>query len=584
MLAERCTLQARQALFEPAAGALLISLSALLLQPRVSADQILPWCLLLAATFFLRTVAAARFLTRRQAAEAPQIVAVFSLTSGLTGLLIGACAGLFFPQIDHGLRLALTIVIFAWLAAAVLLHAAFARHALLHGGAVLAQLAAAWALTPDVPGVLIAAGVLVYGALLARLATQLTATLGETIRRRHQVRHLARRLAHERKAALRTGDSSARLLATASHDLRQPATSLGLLSALLKERCSDDGLMPLINGIERSASTLNDLLTSLLDLSRLQSGTVTVQREWLSVSELFEGLRQEFEARAREQGLELIVSPAPLHIECDRVLITRALRNLLDNALRYTDRGAVTLSAADESGCVLSVTDTGIGISPEHLDRIFDEHVRLNTAGRPAAAGLGLGLAIVRRIADLISARIVARSDGRRGSRFELILRPEHSARADEPCTPPRRESLQTGNRGSGAPAAADHESRRTGARLLLVDDDPEVASALSQTLIAMGWQTETAQDARKALARLNSEGPWEALITDFHLGDGDDGLALALAARLLQPQLTCLLLSADTSSLIRQRAREHSLAFFTKPVSPKLLIAALPVKPLSQI
>lgn len=576
MLVERCRYQARQAIFEPAVGALLLALSGCLLQPHLSIDQILPWSLLLAACFFLRTLAAARFLGQRGKRETSAVVGVFSLTSGLSGLLIGAGAGLFFPQIDHPTRLTLTILIFAWLAAAVLLHAAFARHALLHGGAVLVQLGVAWGLAPNVPGVLIAIGMLAYGCLLARLSLQLNATLIETMRRRHQVRSLVRRLASDREAALTSGNSSARLLAIASHDLRQPATSLGLLSALLRERSTDPELQPLVHGIERSAATLNELLSGLLDLSRLQSGTVSVHKEWLSVAELFEALRGEFEARAREQGLALIVTSEPCLIHCDRILLSRALRNLLDNALRYTDRGAITLSASRQSGCVLSVTDTGIGIAPENLDCIFDEHVRLSTAGRPATTGLGLGLSIVRRIAVLVGAEVLARSDGKRGSRFELVFQAEQTA---DPADPRLSLSDRHKQELSHVAGSADHHLATDPTpcpRLLLVDDNREVAFALSRVLANKGWQTCVAHSATEAMRYLSERQVCDALITDCHLGQAEDGITLALAARLLRPGLTCLLVSGDTSPDLQRRATEHRIPLLTKPVSPEALIAAL--------
>lgn len=579
ILTQRCALQARQALIEPALGIPFIALTVHLLVPQVSIDQILPWSLLLAAALFVRTLAAARFLGRRDPRTASGVVNIFSLTSGLTGLLVGASAGLFFSQVDHSTRLALTIVLFGWLAAGVLLHAAFSRHALLHGGAVLAQLAVAWALTPDTPGLQIALGVLGFGALLARLSIQLTASLGETIRQRHQVRQLVRRLRNEREAALRKGNSSAHLLATASHDLRQPATSLALLSALLRDRSTDPALQPLVAGIERSASTLNDLLASLLDLSRLQSGSVAVHEEWLLIDDILEGLRNEFEERARIQRLDFIITPAPFYAFSDRILLTRALRNLIDNALRYTDRGAVTIAASHDSDCVLSVTDTGIGIAPEHLERVFEEHVRLHQTGRPASAGLGLGLPIVRRIATLLDLRITAHSDGRCGSRFELRI-PSHRV---TPINATAHCDASSDRHRSGQPmeitTPSDTPNRSGRPRLLILDDDPEVASALRDVLSSAGWDAHGASDIRQALLLLSEPEPWQALISDYHLRDGETGLALAVAAQLMRPTLVCVLLSADTSPELQERVRAHGLTLLTKPTTPDDLCRALPDK-----
>jgi len=582
MLAERCQLQARQAILEPAIGIPMICLVLVTLHPGIASDQLIAWSLLLGATLLLRSVCAARFITRRRRDEADtiSIAGVFNLTAGLTGLLIGACAGLFFAQVDHTSRLILTVLIFAWLALGVLTYASFPRHALLFGGAVLAQLAVAWALAPGVPGLLVAVGVLLYGALLARLSTVLSRALLQAMRRKHRIRQLARRLSEQREQAIRSSRTSARFLAAASHDLRQPATSLGLLITLIRERCQDPALLPLISAIDRSVTTLSDLLASLLDLSRLESNTMQPQHEWLSVEELFEALREEFEPRAHERGLTLLVTSAPIRILADRILLARLLRNLLDNAMRYTDRGAVTLAAAWGERCVLSVTDTGIGIAPEHLERIFDEHVRISSPQRRSPPGLGLGLAMVRRLAQLLDARICAHSDGTRGSRFELSFALDRAAPDDatsaatellpEPSTLDRFAPTDS----SAVPGASAPSTTR--AKVLLVDDDPEVAQALRSLFEARGWQADVATDASAAFARLGSSSDWALLLTDCTLNGKLDGLALALAARLARPDLQCLLLTADTSADLERQALAHGLRLVHKPVNELALMDAL--------
>lgn len=582
MLAERCHLQARQAILEPAIGIPMICLVLVTLHPGIGSDQLIPWSVLLGATLLLRSVCAARFITRRRRddTDTVSIAGVFNLTAGLTGLLIGACAGLFFAQVDHTSRLVLTVLIFAWLALGVLTYAPFPRHALLFGGAVLAQLAVAWALAPGVPGSLVATGVLLYGALLARLSAVLSRALLQAMRRKHRIRQLARGLAEQREQAARAGRSAARFLAAASHDLRQPATSLGLLVTLIRERCQDPALQPLISAVDRSVTTLSDLLASLLDLSRLESNTMQPQPEWLSLEELFEALREEFEPRAQERGLTLLVSSAPIRILADRILLARLLRNLLDNAMRYTDRGAVTLAVARGERCVLSVTDTGIGIAPEHLERIFDEHVRISSPQRRSPPGLGLGLAMVRRLAQLLDARICAQSDGSRGSRFELSFALERTTPDDSlrPVTeaPPIPGTLDQFNATdyTAAPEADAPPAPR--AKVLLVDDDPDVAQALRSLFEERGWHADIATDAYTAFARLASSNEWALLLTDCTLNGKPEGLALALAARLARPDLQCLLLTADTSAELERQARSHGLQLVHKPVNERALLDAL--------
>ncbi len=574
VLAERCRLQSRQALLEPAVGIPMICLTLVTLHPAVGSDQLVPWAILLSATLLLRSFCAGRFIARRRIdnADVVTLTGLFNLTAGLTGLLIGACAGLFFAQVDHTDRLALTVLIFAWLALGVLTYSPFPRHALLHGGAVLAQLAVAWALAPDVPGGLIALGVLLYGVLLWRLSTVLSRALVQSIRRKHRIRQLARRLEEQRQQAVRAGRSAARFLAAASHDLRQPATSLGLLSALIRERCQDPQLMPLITSIDRAANTMSDLLSSLLDLSRLESDAMRPQLEWVSINELFESLREEFSPRVQARGLTMVVATAPIRVFADRILLGRLLRNLLDNAIRFTDQGAITLAAATGKECILSVTDTGVGIAAENLERIFDEHVRIASPRRLSPPGLGLGLAMVRRIAELLEARVSAHSDGSSGSRFELVFSEDKVAADDAPPvirTADAAESAAIDAHTATAPLAAE-------SRALLVDDDPEVARALQSLLEARGWRIDVATNASDAFARLSASSQWTLLLTDHTLHGRPDGMALALAARLMRPSLKCLVLSADTSADLQKQASDHGLRLIHKPVSEQGLMGAI--------
>lgn len=578
LLVERCRLQARQALLEPAIGVPLITIVALTLHPRIAADQLVPWAALLGATLLLRSFCSVRFITRRRHSDsdAEALAGVFNLTSGLSGLLIGACAGLFFAQVEHADRLTLTVIIFAWLALGVLLQAPFPRHALLHGGAVLAQLAVAWALAPDVPGLMISLGVLAYGAMLARLSIVLSSALSQSMKRRHRIRQLARRLDQQRQQAVRSSHTASRFLAAASHDLRQPATSMGLLCALIRERCADPSLAPLVSALDRSATTISELLSSLLDLSRLESGTVQPHFEWITLTELLESLREEFEPRARDKRLTLVVAAAPVLVFSDRILLSRLLRNLLDNAIRFTDEGAITLAASAGETCVISVTDTGVGIAPENLDRIFDEHVRLSTPKRRSPPGLGLGLAMVRRIAAMLDAQVNAHSDGCRGSRFALTLPPDRVAPID-----PSAVERPHAERVCGEPAAQPYSAplcASTGARptALLVDDDPDVAAALQALLDSRGWDAVLASDAPEAFAHLSSGKAWDLLITDYQLSGTSDGIALALAARLARPDVRCLLMSADTSSELQRRVTDHGLTLMMKPLTESALADAI--------
>ena len=420
--------------------------------------------------------------------------------------------------------------------------------------------AVAWSLSPTHAGLLLAGGVVLYGLVLARLSIVLSATLGESLRGRQRIRHLARRLAAESEAARRAARASSQFLAAASHDLRQPATSLGLLTGLLRERCHDAALSPLINGIDRSTEALNDLLSNLLDLSRLEAGLVVAHPEWVPLGPTFEALKVEFEPRTAAKGLTLIVRPLEVEVFSDRVLLTRILRNLLDNALRYTDQGSITLSADGSAGCELCVSDTGIGISAEHLEQIFEDHFQVANPGRDRNKGLGIGLAMVRRLAALLDGAISVHSDPHVGSRF--FLRLPMARTVDHTHLPPSSEAGAQGHAPTG--------------RLLLVEDDPEVACALTQWLHARGWRIEHAASASAAVALLRGASRFQAMITDHQLDDATHGLMLVQTARLLHPGIACLMISGDTSAELSRRAADNQVPLLQKPLTAQAMQHAL--------
>jgi CheY-like chemotaxis protein len=230
---------------------------------------------------------------------------------------------------------------------------------------------------------------------------------------------------------------------------------------------------------------------------------------------------------------------------------------------------------------VLSVTDTGIGIAPDQLDRIFEEHVRIASPGRRSPPGLGLGLAMVSRIAHLLNAQITAYSDGSRGSRFELVFPSDCVASDTAARTGPLglAQQASTSDHAVREPAADRSLNSLTAPRALLVDDDAEVAAALQSLLEARGWQTDLASNANEAFARISSSDCWQLLIADCRMGSENDGLALVLATRLVRPDLRCVLISADTSATLQRRVSDHGLILIHKPVSEQALFAEIQIQ-----
>jgi signal transduction histidine kinase len=354
--------------------------------------------------------------------------------------------------------------------------------------------------------------------------------------------------------------SRGRLLATVSHDLRQPAHAIGLLteralsepaSAAFKDTLSD------LNGLSQSLSAS---LATLMDLTRLDAGLVNARIVPMPLGPLLDGLRVEYGPSARHRGLALSISSSRAWVQSDPVLLHAVLGNLLSNALKYTRQGHVKLILEEgEQDIAVVVEDSGIGIHPEQLEVIFREFVRLD-GSLPGTEGLGLGLSIVRRYAALLSHHVQARSELGQGSRFVVTLAratPEQHAPVAKPV----------------APLQADQ--RLQGLRVLVVDNVPLLLKSITLTLSSWGCKVSTAECMAQAVER-RSEQAIDMVISDFHLGDREpDGLSVIEKLRSLQVSgqpLLAILMTGDVAPELEARASEAAVRVLHKPVRPAVL------------
>ncbi len=278
--------------------------------------------------------------------------------------------------------------------------------------------------------------------------------LGQAIALKRRTEELAARLRHEmtladeaRRAAEAANHAKTQFVAAASHDLRQPLHAMGLFAEALRQRIRDPEVASLVNSIQDSIDALESLFGELLDITRIDTGDVDVHPEPLRLKDLFGRLRLHLEPTAFEKGLMLSFRGEQHVAMADPVLLERVMRNLVSNAIRYTEDGGVLVSARVRQGgpgaaryLLLQVWDSGIGISEDNLPRIFDEFFQAQ-GSRPLQAhqrkGLGLGLAIVKRLAALMQAPIAVRSRAGSGTVFSLEVplwsAPRHADAASAP-------------------------------------------------------------------------------------------------------------------------------------------------------
>ncbi len=355
--------------------------------------------------------------------------------------------------------------------------------------------------------------------------------------------------------AERANRSKSKFLAAASHDLRQPVQSLVLLLSLIERQvAANPKAVETAQMMKQALGGLNGLLTSILDISRLDAGVVEASIERVDLHMLLGRLAGEYVAKAEDKGLELRVAPRDLHALADPGLLERALRNLLENALRNTAKGGVLIGLRRRGDRVrIDVVDTGVGVPDAKREEIFDEFIQLNNPGRDLAHGLGLGLAIVARLAALMGAKIEVASRLGRGSRFSLSLP------LIEPEFQPVEEPLHTDD---------------PGGRVLIVEDNAALRHGLDALTRQWGYQPLTAADGEEAL-KIASADDWrfDAVVTDYRLGGGLTGLEVAKEIGRRSGRLyPTLILTGDTG---KERISEISASGFEllhKPVDAEHL------------
>jgi len=381
-----------------------------------------------------------------------------------------------------------------------------------------------------------------------------------TDRRRVQIELLA-----ARESADRANLAKSRFLATASHDLRQPLQALGLLTGSLRRMVSDPDISDVLTHQERAIGAMSRLLNALLDISKLESGAIRPEIADFRVAALFEDLRHEFAGLAADKGLQLAIEPCADAIHSDQALVGQVLRNLVSNAIKYTRQGCVRLRCLHDRAFVrLEVLDTGIGIPASQLPYICDEFYQVDVPSNTTRDGYGLGLSIVQRITKLLDLKLDVESEIGRGSTFALTVPASRERPADAHADAARG--------GGGAPRAEVRVPH-----VLLVEDDEAVRSATRLLLKVAGYRVTAAASVGEAVARVRERADIDVLVTDYHLGPDETGLEAIVAVREVQgPALRAVLVTGDTSSVVKELACDARTRIASKPINADDLLRLL--------
>ncbi|WP_063913547.1 NahK/ErcS family hybrid sensor histidine kinase/response regulator [Pseudomonas sp. p21] len=374
-------------------------------------------------------------------------------------------------------------------------------------------------------------------------------------------KQIARALRDARDAAETANRSKDKYLAAASHDLLQPLNAARLLISTLRERPLPDAEKVLVERTHQALEGAEDLLTDLLDISRLDQAAVKPDVALYRLDELFGPLVSEFRSVADAAGLKLRARIADYAISTDLRLMTRILRNFLSNACRYTDEGKILLGARRRGSHLrLEVWDTGRGIAADRLQAIFLEFNQLDVGRAADRKGVGLGLAIVERIAKILGYRVEVRSWPGRGSMFSIDV-PIGEAMP----LPVHQASPQPG---TGNPLP--------GRRLLVLDNEVSILESMGALLGQWGCEVVTATDQAGALLALQGQAP-ELILADFHLDHGVIGCEVVKHLREhFGAAIPAVIITADRSDQCRRALNKLGAPLLNKPVKPGKLRAVL--------
>lgn len=368
------------------------------------------------------------------------------------------------------------------------------------------------------------------------------------------VQDLERRNWEVREAVAKAEHSSqarARVLAAASHDLRQPLHALSVYSAVLNANPSLDTLPKVANNIDRLVRVLGGLLHGLLDLSRLSTDYYVPDQQRVSLERLVGDICNEYEADAKHKNLRLIRTLQPVRLLDDPVAIARITRNLIDNALKYTDQGEIrVLTRMDDHQALLVIEDTGRGIPAEEQNRIFEEFYQLDNPGRDHAKGVGLGLAIVQRLCELIGARISLHSVPGKGARFTVTF-----------------QSIAIDTIPKNLSDAIDSSALKN-KLVFIIDDEIDILDSMKALLSAWGLQVQTAQSAQSLERHFEQLGKPDLLIADLRLRDKEQGVSLVNRLRQWYGDFPVLIVTGETASEALQQANAANFPLLQKPIT----------------
>ena len=565
-----------------------VLVATMLYWPIAPASVMLPWMGAFALMCAVRLLVTLAF--RRAAPQTRAQWKQWGLYSNIGTLIAatmwGATGWVFYGQgvgrIDTGLQqTGLIIIVYTYCAVAIPVLSIQRRLYRTYAALCFLPLVVRIALVDEIDHYQLAGELLVIFSFTVLLANRYRLALQRAMDLKMQADELAGRLRIEtlaaeaaRREAEIANRAKTQFFTAASHDLRQPLHAMGLFAEALRQRVHEPEVAQLVNSINESVDALEGLFSELLDITRIDSGVIEVHPQHFEVGDILRKLRLHFEPSAFEKGLALRLRGSGKVVFADPLLVERVLRNLVSNAIRYTNDGSVLVGCRQRGDRVLlQVWDTGLGISEDERLRIFDEFYQVPNTPKVSPdqrKGLGLGLAIVKRLTDLMEAELTMRSTPGRGTMFSLEL----------PLGRAPRPSAVLSMPGAKGPVGITLAGRR----IVIVEDEPAVRAGLEVLLVGWGAQIDAFESVAASRAWAAVCDPEvvkpDLLIVDYRLEDGLNGVDAIKALRArFGPAIPAILVTGSTMTGHDKEAHDHDFHLLIKPVVPNKLRAMIAFK-----
>jgi signal transduction histidine kinase/CheY-like chemotaxis protein len=381
---------------------------------------------------------------------------------------------------------------------------------------------------------------------------------------------LLRNITVEKEIAEQANIEKSHFLAAASHDLSQPLNSMGLFIYSLRKTLETKTVaiadkskpVKILSQIDNSYRALKGLFDSLMEISRLDAGTMRAENKALELNYILTPLTDELRDSAESKGLTLEYLPVNCVVKSDPILLSRILRNLISNAIKYTHAGSITVRECIESNdVVINIIDSGIGIPAEEFKNIFNEYHQLSNKARDRRQGIGLGLSLVKKMSHLIGADISVASTLNKGSTFTLRLPLSTLAITEEETTPIKHITLD-------------------GVRVLIIDDEPDILQAMKLVLTDWGCEVELAENYQQAddfISNHTANNTPDIILCDYRLQETMTGVEVIKKIRTkLNREIPAIIISGDTNPALLKSINDAGLFVLSKPVQVSMLQAKM--------